>query len=68
MEALRMATEDKAAHKVTEVKGKLKEAAGHVTDDPDLKAEGQADQAKGNIKQAGDKVKDTVKGLTDPDR
>jgi uncharacterized protein YjbJ (UPF0337 family) len=53
-----MATEDKAAHKATELKGKAKEAVGDVTDDQDLKAEGRADQAEGNVKQAGDKVKD----------
>ena len=47
-----MATEDKAAHKATELKGKAKEAVGDVTDDQDLQAEGQADQAEGNVKQA----------------
>jgi uncharacterized protein YjbJ (UPF0337 family) len=56
-----MANEDKAAHKVTEVKGKVKEGVGQATDDKDLEAEGQADQAKGNLKQAGDKVKDAFK-------
>ena len=56
-----MATEDKAAHKATEVKGKIKEAVGQVTDDDKLKTEGQADQAEGNLKQAGDKVKDVFK-------
>jgi uncharacterized protein YjbJ (UPF0337 family) len=56
-----MATEDKAAHKATEVKGKVKEAVGNATDDDRLKAEGEADQAKGNLKQAGDKVKDALK-------
>jgi uncharacterized protein YjbJ (UPF0337 family) len=56
-----MATEDKAAHKATEVKGKVKEAVGKVTDDDQLKAEGEADQAKGNLKQAGDKIKDALK-------
>jgi uncharacterized protein YjbJ (UPF0337 family) len=56
-----MATEDKAAHKATEVKGKIKEAAGQATDDDKLKTEGQADQAEGNLKQAGDKVKDVFK-------
>ena len=47
-----MATEDKAAHKATEVKGKIKEGVGRATDDEGLEAEGQADQAKGNLKQA----------------
>ena len=56
-----MATEDKAAHKATEVKGKVKEGVGQATDDHELEAEGQTDQAKGNLKQAGDKVKDAFK-------
>ncbi|HEX3750262.1 MAG TPA: CsbD family protein [Streptosporangiaceae bacterium] len=56
-----MATEDKAAHKVTELKGKAKEGVGRATDDPDLEAEGQVDQAKGNLEQAGDKIKDAFK-------
>ena len=56
-----MATEDKAAHKATEVKGKVKEGVGQATDDQELEAEGQTDQAKGNLKQAGDKVKDAFK-------
>ncbi len=56
-----MATENKAANKVTEAKGKVKEAAGHATGDADLEAEGQGDQAKSNLKQAGEKVKDAFK-------
>jgi len=56
-----MATEDKAAHKATEVKGKIKEGVGDATDDQELQAEGQADQAKGSLKQAGDKIKDAFK-------
>jgi uncharacterized protein YjbJ (UPF0337 family) len=56
-----MATEDKAAHKATELKGKVKEGVGEATDDRELQAEGQADQAKGNLKQAGDKIKDAFK-------
>jgi uncharacterized protein YjbJ (UPF0337 family) len=60
-----MATEDKAAHKVTELKGKAKKTVGDATDDQDLKAEGQADQAEGNLKQAGDKIKDAGAKLKD---
>ncbi len=56
-----MATEDKAAHKATEIKGNIKEGVGHATGDDELEAEGHADQAKGNLKQAGDKVKDAFK-------
>ena len=49
---------DKAKDKVEELKGQGKEQVGEATDDRDLQAEGQADQAKGNLKQAGEKVKD----------
>ncbi len=56
-----MATEDKAAHKATEVKGDVKETLGKTTGDEELEAEGKGDQVKGNLKQAGDKVKDAFK-------
>ena len=56
-----MATEDKAANKVTESKGKIKETVGKATNDQELEAEGKGDQAKGNLKQAGEKVKDAFK-------
>jgi uncharacterized protein YjbJ (UPF0337 family) len=41
-------------------KNKAEEAAGRATDD-ELKAEGKTDHAKGNLKQAGKKVKDAFK-------
>jgi uncharacterized protein YjbJ (UPF0337 family) len=56
-----MATENKAANKVTETKGKVKEGLGKATGDEELEAEGKTDQAKGNLKQAGEKVKDALK-------
>jgi uncharacterized protein YjbJ (UPF0337 family) len=56
-----MSAENKAANKVTEVKGQVKQAAGKATDDPTLEAEGKADETKGNLKQAGEKVKDAFK-------
>jgi len=43
------------------MKGKAKETAGDATGDEQLQAEGQTDQAKGNVKQAGEKVKDVFK-------
>jgi len=52
---------DKAKNKVEEVGGKGKEAAGDATGNEDLKAEGQADQAKGNVNQDGEKIKDVFK-------
>ena len=56
-----MATEDKAANKAQEMEGKAKEVVGEATGDDDLKADGKADQAKGNLKQAREKVKDAFK-------
>jgi uncharacterized protein YjbJ (UPF0337 family) len=56
-----MATENKAANKVTQAKGNIKKKAGQVTDDPDLEAEGQAEESKGDLKQAGEKIKDAFK-------
>jgi uncharacterized protein YjbJ (UPF0337 family) len=47
-----------------EVKGRVKEAAGDLTDDQGLKNEGKVDRATGSVKDkvddAGDKVKDAV--------
>jgi uncharacterized protein YjbJ (UPF0337 family) len=52
---------DKIKNKAEELSGQGKEAVGKATDDRDLQAEGQKDQAKGNVKQAGEKVKDIFK-------
>jgi uncharacterized protein YjbJ (UPF0337 family) len=51
----------KIAHKAEAVKGTVKKTAGRLTGSRRLRAEGRADQAKGNLKQAGAKVKDAVK-------
>ncbi|MFP5022187.1 CsbD family protein [Pseudonocardia phyllosphaerae] len=55
-----MGNDDKINHKAQELQGKAKEAVGNVTDDEYLQAEGKSDQAKGNAKQVGDKLKDAV--------
>jgi len=47
--------------KLQELKGDAKEKIGGATGDESLQAEGQADQTKGNLKQAGEKVKDAFK-------
>lgn len=39
-------------------KGRVKEAAGDLTNNKDLENEGKADQASGKVKDAVDKVKD----------
>jgi uncharacterized protein YjbJ (UPF0337 family) len=54
-------TRDKAKNSVQSAKGAAREVAGRVTDDRSLKAKGRAQRAKGDLKQAGEKVKDAVK-------
>ncbi len=56
-----MSDMDKMKNKAEELAGRGKEAVGDATDNRDLEAEGQKDQAKGNLKQAGEKVKDAFK-------
>ena len=56
-----MGAADKARDKAQTVKGKAKEAAGQAADDPYLEGEGKADQVAGDLKQAGEKVKDAFK-------
>jgi len=56
-----MAAIDKTKNTAQRAKGKVKEAAGKVTGDDKLRAKGKADQTKGNLKQAGEKLKDAVK-------
>ena len=45
-----------------EAKGRIKEAAGDLTDDDDLKSEGKLDKAAGKVKDAVDDVKDKLTG------
>jgi len=52
---------DKARNKVQHAKGKVKEATGRAAGNRDLKAKGTTDRKKGNVKQAGEKVKDTFR-------
>jgi uncharacterized protein YjbJ (UPF0337 family) len=56
-----MSASDKARDKAQVAKGHVKEAAGKATADPALEAEGKGDKVVGNLKQAGEKLKDAVK-------
>jgi len=47
--------------KTDEVKGRVKEAVGAVTDNNKLRAEGQTDQAVGKIEQVAEKAVDKLK-------
>jgi uncharacterized protein YjbJ (UPF0337 family) len=57
-----MGAADKISNKIDDLGGKAKEAAGRVADDKRTKNEGKLDQAKSSLKDAGEKVKDAVKG------
>ena len=52
--------------KAEEVKGRVKESVGVITNDERLKEQGKVDQASGKIKQTAEKVinkvRDAVKG------
>ncbi len=45
-----------------QIKGRVKEAVGVLTDDQRLKDEGKVDQATGKVKRVVEKVIDKVKG------
>jgi uncharacterized protein YjbJ (UPF0337 family) len=47
---------------VDDAKGRLKEGAGAITGDKELKNEGRVDKASGSVKHGVDKVKDALKG------
>jgi len=48
-----------------DMKGRVKEAAGDLTDNDDLKSEGKTDQASGKAKEIIEDVKDKVEGAVD---
>ena len=48
------------AGKKDEIKGRVKEAAGTITDNDELRREGEIDQAAGKVKQATEKVIEKV--------
>jgi uncharacterized protein YjbJ (UPF0337 family) len=52
-------------NKAEELKGAAKEHVGDATDNEDMQAEGKADKAKANVKQAGENVKDAVRETFD---
>jgi uncharacterized protein YjbJ (UPF0337 family) len=52
----------------TELKGRVKEAAGDLSDDKDLQREGKADQTAGKTKEKFDHAVDKVKDALTKDR
>ena len=53
-------------HKGEELKGQMKEAAGDLTGDKDLKKQGKADQRSAAAKKTVDDVADKMKDVIDP--
>lgn len=56
-----MGAEDKIKAAAGKVAGKAKEVVGNVTNNDELAAEGKAEQAKGNVRDAAENVKDVFK-------
>lgn len=56
---------DKLENKGEELKGRAKETVGDATGNEQWQAEGKAEQGKGNVKQAGEKLKDAAKNVFD---
>ena len=48
-----------------QVKGKVKQAVGDLTDDKDLKKKGKADERAGDVKEFLEGVKDKAEDLVD---
>ena len=53
---------DKFRDKTQVLRGRIKRNTGEVTGNRRLQAEGSADEVIGNLKQAGEKVKDAFRG------
>ena len=56
-----MSATDKLKNTAEELEGKAKQAVGNATGDSSLKREGVKDEKAGQVKQAGEKVKDIFK-------
>ena len=60
-----MPDQDRIDGSMKNIGGKIKEAAGHVTGDEKLKAEGKADQVAGKVQNTVGGVKDSVRDADD---
>ncbi len=56
-----MSGADKARNKLDRVRGKAKAAVGRAINDPELEAQGRADERASHLKDAGEKVKDAFR-------
>ncbi len=60
-----MSLEDRVKATAKNIEGKVQEALGNMTGDPEDKAEGKAKQAEANIRHTTENVKDEVKKIID---
>lgn len=51
--------------KTDQVKGRIKEAVGSLTDDKDMKSEGKTDRLAGEVKEKVEHAKDKVESVID---
>lgn len=58
---------DKMKHGAEDLGGKIKEGVGDLTDNERLEREGEMDQAKASMKQAGDHINDAFDDITGKD-
>jgi uncharacterized protein YjbJ (UPF0337 family) len=56
-----MGASDKVNNEAQNLAGKAKQGVGRATGNESMQAEGQVDQDKANLKQAGENVKDAFK-------
>jgi uncharacterized protein YjbJ (UPF0337 family) len=56
---------DKASNEAEQMKGKAKQWVGDKTDDEQLEAEGARERVSGNVKQAGEHIKDAARDARD---
>ena len=54
--------------KKDEIKGRMKEAAGDLTDNDDMKREGKADRVGATVKEKANDVVDKAKDVLDGDK
>jgi uncharacterized protein YjbJ (UPF0337 family) len=57
-----MSAKNKARNTADAAQGKIKEQVGKLSHDRSMQAEGKAERAKADLKQAGEKVKDAFEG------
>lgn len=55
-----MSAEDKIRNMGEKAAGEVKKGVGELTDDDSLKAKGEMESSKADLKQSGEKLKDAV--------